>query len=73
MLKDYSALSFDIYGTVIDWETGILTNMRPLTDRLSQEMSDDEVLELHARMESSHQALTPAKGYSSLLATVYRR
>ena len=73
MLKDYSALSFDIYGTVIDWETGILTNMRPLTDRLSQEMSDDEVLELHARMESSHQALTPAKGYSRLLATVYRR
>ena len=73
MLKDYSALSFDIYGTVIDWETGIRTNLRPLTDRLPDEMSDDAVLELHARMESFHQAQTPGRPYSELLATVYRR
>ena len=33
-LQDYSALSFDVYGTLIDWETGLLAGLRPLTDRL---------------------------------------
>lgn len=72
-LKDYKALSFDVYGTLIDWETGILENLRPLTDRLPREMSNDAVLELHARCESSQQAQTPGRHYSELLATVYRR
>ncbi|MCZ7675415.1 MAG: haloacid dehalogenase type II [Roseovarius sp.] len=73
MLRDYYALSFDVYGTLIDWETGILTNLRPLTDRLQTELSADAVLEMHARHESSLQALTPGRRYSDLLTTVYRR
>ncbi len=73
MLSDYDALSFDVYGTLIDWETGILTYLRPLTDRLDEEMNADAVLEMHARHESSLQALTPGRRYSDLLATVYRR
>lgn len=72
-LRAYKALSFDVYGTLIDWETGMLTGLRPLTDRLSREMSDDAVLEMHARYESTAQALTPSKRYPELLATVYRR
>lgn len=73
MLTDYTALSFDVYGTLIDWESGIRENLRPLTDKLDQEMSADEILELHAKCESSQQAQTPARRYSDLLATVYRR
>lgn len=72
-LRDYSALSFDVYGTLIDWESGMVTGLRPLTDRLGAEMSDDAVLEMHARHESGAQAQTPGRAYSGLLATVYRR
>ncbi|WP_299818921.1 haloacid dehalogenase type II [uncultured Jannaschia sp.] len=72
-LRDYSALSFDVYGTLIDWESGMLAGLRPLTDRLETEMSDDAVLEMHARHESGAQAWTPARRYRDLLATVYRR
>ena len=33
-LAEYSALSFDVYGTLIDWESGMIAGLRPLTDRL---------------------------------------
>ena len=72
-LNNFTALSFDVYGTLIDWESGMITGLRPLTDRLDREMSDDAVLEMHARNESGAQAQTPGRLYSDLLATVYRR
>lgn len=72
-LKEYTALSFDVYGTLIDWESGMITGLRPLTDRLDSELSDDAVLEMHARHESGAQTQTPGRLYSDLLATVYRR
>ncbi|UIJ73421.1 haloacid dehalogenase type II [Aurantimonas sp. HBX-1] len=72
-LRDYKALSFDVYGTLIDWESGMLHGLRPLTDRLNREISDDAVLEMHARHESRAQAATPGRRYSDILATVYRR
>ena len=37
-LRDYTALSFDVYGTLIDWEAGMVNGLRPLTDRLDIEM-----------------------------------
>ncbi|MFY0633284.1 MAG: haloacid dehalogenase type II [Vannielia sp.] len=73
VLRDYTALSFDVYGTLIDWESGMLTGLKPLTDQLETEISDDAVLEMHARNESFAQAQTPGRAYSDILATVYRR
>ena len=72
-LRDYTALSFDVYGTLIDWETGMVNGLRPLTDRLTTELASDDVLEMHARHESTAQALTPGRRYPKILATVYRR
>lgn len=72
-LTDFSALTFDCYGTLIDWESGMIAGLAPLTDRLPNPPSRDEILETHARYESAHQAQTPAKPYRDLLASVYRR
>ncbi len=72
-LRDYQALTFDVYGTLIDWETGIFCALRPLTDRLETQPTRDEVLEAHARYESAQQRATPTERYSDLLAVVYRR
>ncbi|MFC7704549.1 haloacid dehalogenase type II [Plastorhodobacter daqingensis] len=72
-LGDFKALTFDVYGTLIDWESGMVAGLRPLTDRLPQEVSRNAVLETHARQESAQQAQTPGRKYSELLATVYRR
>ncbi|ESR25912.1 haloacid dehalogenase type II [Lutibaculum baratangense] len=72
-LSDFKALTFDCYGTLIDWETGIFTGLQPLLAKVGRELSRDEVLEAHAFHESSTQAQTPAKRYPDLLAVVYKR
>ena len=72
-LNDFKALTFDCYGTLIDWETGMVEALKPLTSKASRTLTRDEILEAHARHESSQQIQTPAKLYRDLLATVYRR
>jgi 2-haloalkanoic acid dehalogenase type II len=72
-LTDFKALTFDCYGTLIDWETGILENLRPLVSRVEKTPTRDEVLATHGRYESSQQIATPTLRYSELLAVVYKR
>jgi hypothetical protein len=42
-LTDFSALTFDCYGTLIDWETGILAALRPWTVAHRVEVDDEEL------------------------------
>lgn len=72
-LADFDTLTFDCYGTLIDWETGILEGLRPLLERVKRPLTRDQVLEAHARHEASQQNYTPAKRYQELLAIVYKR
>lgn len=72
-LSDFKALTFDCYGTLIDWESGMVAGLKPLTDRLSRELSRDDILEAHAFHESTQQRWTPGYRYSDLLAIVYKR
>ena len=71
-LTDFKALSFDVYGTLIDWEAGMLQGLAPLVSRAGH-LSHNEVLQAHARHESIQQSQTPAMEYRRLLAIVYRR
>lgn len=70
-LHDFKVLTFDCYGTLIDWESGMMAALKPLTSRLK--LSQDEILAAHARHESFQQSQTPAMRYSELLAVVYLR
>ena len=72
-LSDFKVLAFDVYGTLIDWESGMITGLQPLTDRLTRPLSRNRILEAHAYYESTTQAWAPSKLYSDVLATVYRR
>src|SRR5690606_15270059 len=63
-LTDFKALTFDCYGTLIDWESGMVEALRPLTSKVGTELTRDQILEAHARHESSQQLQTPAKRYS---------
>jgi len=72
-LSDFKALTFDVYGTLIDWETGMINGLKPLTDRLSPALTRDQILEAHAFHESTTQAYTPGRSYSGILAVTYRR
>ncbi len=72
-LSEFKVLTFDVYGTLIDWESGMVTGLKPLTDKLSRTLSRDDILEAHAYYESTTQKWTPAKKYHELLPVVYRR
>jgi len=72
-LTDFKALTFDCYGTLIDWESGIVNALQPLTTRVDRELARDDILAAHARYESAHQALTQWRPYRDILATVYKR
>ena len=72
-LSEYDALTFDVYGTLIDWETGMANGLADLHQRSGLGLSRDQILEAHARHESTQQAQTPAKPYREILALVYKR
>ena len=72
-LTDFKVLTFDCYGTLIDWESGMIAALGPLTSRVRPTLSRNAILEAHARAESMQQRCTPAKNYRDILATVYKR
>jgi 2-haloacid dehalogenase len=72
-LADFKVLTFDCYGTLIDWETGMIEALKPLTNRLNPAVSRNRILEAHGLHESRQQQQTPAMRYPDLLAIVYKR
>lgn len=72
-LRDFKVLTFDCYGTLIDWEGGMFAALEPLVSKLHGRLTRNEILEAHARHESGQQRQTPGKRYRELLAVVYRR
>ena len=72
-LADFRVLTFDCYGTLIDWESGIHTALQPLLQQAKTPPPRDQALELFAQQESAQEAETPGMIYSELLATVHRR
>lgn len=72
-ISDFKVLSFDCYGTLIDWESGMVAALKPLTDRVEPELTRNQILEAHAFHESSQQAQTPTRLYRELLAIVFKR
>ena len=69
-LGDFSALTFDCYGTLIDWETGILAALRPWTEAHRVEVGDGELLVAFGRAESRREAADPTAPYPQVLAGV---
>jgi 2-haloacid dehalogenase len=69
--RDVAALTFDCYGTLIDWESGILGVLRPILRRHGVEAADEAVLERFGRLESRLEG-GPYQPYRSILAGVVR-
>ena len=52
----FDVLTFDCYGTLIDWETGLLAAMRPVVEAHGVSATDDQLLETYARHEAELEA-----------------
>ena len=59
----YEVLSFDCYGTLVDWESGIISGLRPVLRGHGVEATDDEILALHAQTEHKLQAASKRGAY----------
>ena len=71
-LSDYKVLTFDCYGTLIDWETGIWDAYQPLLMASGRtEITRETALEAHSICESQQEEETPGMLYTDLLAQVH--
>ena len=72
-LTDFTTLTFDCYGTLIDWESGIFAALQPLLARTGAALDREAALTAFGRHESAQEAETPSMIYSRLLARVHAR
>jgi 2-haloalkanoic acid dehalogenase type II len=73
-LTEFKVLTFDCYGTLIDWESGIFNALAALVKRAGQDdLSRNRLLELYAGEEAAQEVETPAMPYNQLLGVVYKR
>jgi 2-haloacid dehalogenase len=66
---DPTVLTFDCFGTLIDWERGILSALRPILRSRSIALQDEEILQRFAPLEA-HAEAGPYQTYRSVLGEV---
>jgi 2-haloalkanoic acid dehalogenase type II len=71
-LSDFEVLTFDCYGTLIDWETGIWDALQPLLAANRADVDRATALAAFGRHEPAQEALTPGLRYPAVLARVHR-
>jgi putative hydrolase of the HAD superfamily len=69
-LSEFRVLTFDVVGTLIDFESGIVSYVQSVT---GDEFSRQEVLGAFGAAEREQQATTPGLPFTEMLAPVYRR
>ena len=73
ILSNFTTLSFDCYGTLIDWESGIWDAMQPLIyANQRSDITRSIGLEAYALIESAQEKDTPELLYPKLLVRVHR-
>lgn len=70
-LTNYRLLSFDVYGTLIDWETGVWNAIQPTLASNNAQITRSDFLKLYQELEKFQQTKTPDMPYSQLLSTIH--
>lgn len=68
----FTTISFDCYGTLIDWESGILPAVRAVLSHHHQRQSDAEILELYGEFEAEAESGS-YQSYRTVLESVVQR
>lgn len=71
-ITDFKALTFDCYGTLIDWEAGIWDALQPLFVKNGRsDVTRAAALTAFAAQETAQQAATPTLAYTGVLENVH--
>ena len=71
-ITDFDALSFDCYGTLIDWEAGIGSVLRDWADRRGLDLTTEELLVAYADQEAQAERDHPTDAYPLILSRAMR-
>lgn len=71
--KDKKILTFDCYGTLIDWEKGIITHLKPILMAHQTCPDDETILRIFGETEHVIQAASPSLLYRDVLKEVVVR
>ncbi len=66
----YKIITFDCYGTLIDWESGMLGVLKPLLASHGVDLENEEILKKFAEFESAQEQEEYSKYYDVLKAVV---
>ncbi len=69
---DFAVLSFDCYGTLIDWDSGLVAALGPWRSRCGAAPDEDALLSAFAKHETAVQQARPDLPYPGVLAAVLR-
>jgi len=72
-LNDFKVLSFDCYGTLIDWEAGILSQIQPFLSSHGVDVDNAAILGAFGHAESMEEADDPGELYPEILRRVHSR
>src|SRR5271166_4322657 len=68
----FEVLTFDCYGTLIDWESGILSALHRILGAHDKQVDDATVLELYGDFEQRAES-GPFRSYREVLESVVRQ
>jgi len=71
-LDSYEVLTFDCYGTLIDWESGIIAALKQILANHNISLDEEQILELFAEFESEQEKGEYTK-YRDILRAVVRK
>jgi len=71
-LCDRKVLTFDVMGTLIDYEIGVANYIRPIARRTGRDLADETILACFGRAEGEQHRLAPGQPFPVMLAPIYR-
>ena len=72
MAEPYDIITFDCYGTLIDWESGIISAFQSAAAKDGVELRGDQIIEAYAAEEPSVE-FAPYRSYREVLAKTASR
>ncbi|MDQ0347970.1 HAD-IA family hydrolase [Ancylobacter vacuolatus] len=71
-LSDFKILTFDVVGTLIDFEAGILEYVRPIAQRAGVQLDDEVILLSYGKAEGFEHDRTPGLPFPLMMAPAYQ-
>ncbi|MBZ5648204.1 MAG: haloacid dehalogenase type II [Acidobacteriia bacterium] len=68
----FKVLTFDCYGTLVDWESGLLGAIKPILQKYGKSLPDEQLLEIYGELESEEEA-GEYRPYRHILEKIVRR